>query len=130
MRIPTSLTSRAATVALTVLIVANVSACANGSNPVRDIAVSVGAGPKVADTPDFVASSRPGSLDYMPIANTQPERPTPARTPDEIKAAEAELDSVRARNEAAGAAASRLGGTPAPEPVILPNRKSNSRQTP
>lgn len=129
MRITTSLTSRAAAVALTGLAIANVAACANGSNPVRDIAASVGAGPKVAETPEFVAKTRPDTLDYMPIANTLPERPTPARTGDEVKAAESEMDSLRARNEAAGAAAARLGGTPAPEPVILP-KKPNSKKTP
>lgn len=83
----------------------------------------------MAETPDFVARSRPDALDYMPIGDAQPGRQTPARTPEEIKAAEAEMDSLRARNEAAGAAAARLGGTPEPEPVILP-RKPNSKKTP
>lgn len=116
-----------------VLVAANVAACTGGSNPVRDIAVSVGGGPQVAATPDFVASSRPQNLTYLPIGTAEQGRTTPARTPEEIKAAESELDSLRARNEAAGAAAARLGGTPPPEPVKLPvntpqrpARKTNS----
>jgi hypothetical protein len=59
----------------------------------------------------------------MPIGTAVDGRPTPARTPDEVKAAEAELDAVRSRNEAAGAAAAQLGGTPAPEPITLPADK-------
>jgi hypothetical protein len=129
MRITTSLTSRAVAVALTGLAVANVAACAGGSNPVRDIATSVGAGPKVTEAPDFVAQSRPGSLDYMPITAAGPGRQTAARTAEEVKAAEAEMDSLRARNEAAGAAAAKLGGTPPPEPVTLP-KKPNSKKNP
>ena len=53
------------------------------------------------------------------------------------KAAEAELNALRARNEAAGAAAARLGGTPPPEPIKLPvirpqgpDRKTNSNTNP
>lgn len=122
MRLTTLLTSRIAIAGFTALAVANVAACASGSNPTRDALASMGAGPKMAQTPDFVASSRPQSLDYMPIGTAQPGRAIAARTADEIKAAEAELDAMRARNEAAGAAAAQLGGTPAPEPVALPKK--------
>lgn len=128
MRITFPTASRTSALVLTVLIGINVTACAGGSNPVRDIATAVGAGPKTAPSPDFVANSRPQSLDYMPIGTPVEGRPTAARTADEIKAAEAELDAVRARNEAAGAAAARLGGTPAPEPLPTPVRRpQNSR---
>jgi len=130
-RFPTA--SRASALLLATLVAANVTACAGGSNPVRDIAVAVGAGPKVAATPDFVAQSRPQNLDYMPIGRSEEGRPTAARTAEEVKAEEAELDALRARNEAAGAAAARLGGTPPPEPVKIPvntpqrsSRKTNS----
>jgi len=117
-QIPTS--SRASAILAAVLVAANVAACTSGSNPVRDIAVSVGAGPRVAPTPDFVARSRPQNLDYMPIGTAEEGRTTPARTPAEIKAAESELDALRSRNEAAGAAAAKLAGTPPPEPIKLP----------
>jgi hypothetical protein len=106
---------------------AGVAGC--NSNPVRDVATSLGAGPQAAQTPDFVARSRPATLDYMPIGTPVPERPTPARTAEEIKAAEAELDAIRSRNEAAGAAAAELGKTPPPEPVRLPaNASANTSQ--
>lgn len=120
MRIQFPTISRAPALLLTVLAAANVAACAGDANPVRDIAVSVGAGPKVAPSPDFVASSRPQNLDYVPVGTAQEGRPTAARTADEIKAAESDLDALRARNEAAGAAAARLGGTPPPEPIQMP----------
>lgn len=84
----------------------------------------------MTEAPDFVARSRPKSLDYMPIGVAAGERPTKARTADEIKAAEAEMDALRARNEAAGAAAARLGGTPEPAPVNLPNKKPAPKKTP
>jgi hypothetical protein len=97
----------------------------------------VGAGPKVAQTPDFVARTRPANLDYMPIGTATDGRPTPARSAAEIKAAEAELDAIRARNEAAGAAAAEAGKTPPPVPVRLPANTSqqapqntNSKRTP
>jgi hypothetical protein len=127
MRIKSLLTCRTSAVVLTTLVIANVAACAGGSNPTRDIVAAVGAGPQVAETPDFVAQSRPGSLDYMPIGTAEEGRPTPARSADEIKAAEDELNALRTRNEAAGAAAARLGGTPPPEPVVLPTRQAKKR---
>ncbi|WP_414470849.1 hypothetical protein [Microvirga sp. M2] len=136
MRIQFPTVSRPPALLLALLVAANVTACAGGSNPVRDVAAAVGAGPKTAATPDFVAQSRPGSLDYMPIGRAEEGRPTPARSASEVKAAEAELDALRARNEAAGAEAARLGGTPPPEPVTLPvntpqkpPRKTNSNPT-
>ncbi len=118
----TILASRAAAVAFTMLVMANVAGCANGSNPTRDAFAAVGAGPTLAPTPDFVASSRPASIDYMPVGTAQPGPPVAARTAEEVKAAEAELDALRARNEAAGATAAQLGGTPAPQPVTLPRK--------
>jgi hypothetical protein len=114
------MTSRAPRILLAALVAGNVAACTGGSNPVRDVAVSLGGGPQVAPTPDFVARSRPQDLDFMPIGTAEEGRPTPARTPAEIKAAESELDSLRSRNEAAGAAAAKMGGTPPPEPIKLP----------
>jgi hypothetical protein len=133
MRIHFPTVSRASALVLVALAAANVTACTGGSNPVRDVAVAVGAGPRTAPTPDFVARTRPQNLDYLPIGTAEEGRPTPARSADEVKAAESELDALRARNEAAGAAAARLGGTPPPEPIKLPvntpqrpARKTNS----
>ncbi|WP_205789978.1 hypothetical protein [Microvirga makkahensis] len=123
MRIRFPAASRASALMLAVLAAANVTACTGGSNPVRDIAAAVGAGPKTAPSPDFVAQSRPQNLDFVPIGTVEEGRPTPARSAAEVKAEEAELEAIRARNEAAGAAAARLGGTPPPEPIKLPVNK-------
>jgi hypothetical protein len=123
----------AAAVAATMLV----AGCNGSFNPVRDVATAVGAGPQTAASQDFVVQSRPTNLEYMPIGTPTAERPTPARTADQIKAAEAELDAIRAQNEAAGAAAAELGKTPPPEPVKLPantsqqtRQKTNSKRTP
>jgi hypothetical protein len=92
------------------------SACSGDANPVRDIVAAVGGGPPPAETPDFVASTRPEKLDYIPIG-TPDRRKTPARTAEEVKAVEGELDAVRGQNEAAAQAAREAGATPAPKPA-------------
>lgn len=112
---------------LAAFAVAGLAACANGANPTRDALSAIGAGPNMAATPDFVSNSRPASLEYMPIGTSKPGRTTAAKTADEVKAAEAELDAIRARNAAAGAAAAQLGGTPAPEPAQVPKKPGTVR---
>ena len=125
---------RVAVMSMGILSTGFLAGCNGSFNPVRDVTAAVGAGPQMAPTPDFVAQSRPGNLEYMPIGTPVAERPTPARTAEEVKAAEAELDALRARNEAAGAAAAELGQTPPPEPIRLPantsQQKTNSKRTP
>jgi hypothetical protein len=93
------------------------AACSGETNPVRDVFVAAGAGPKTAATPDFVKASRPANLDYLPVGTEAARRPTPALTADQVKATEAEMDATRARNEAAGRVAAQAGATPAPAPV-------------
>lgn len=92
------------------------AACSE-TNLVRDSFVAVGAGPQNAETPDFVAETRPANLDYVPVGSTAPARTTAARTADEVKAAEAELEAIRERNERAAQSALRSGQTPPPAPV-------------
>jgi hypothetical protein len=104
--------------------VAGLAACSGDANPVRDIATSVGAGPTMAKTPDFVRESRPANLDYLPVGTTAPARPSPAKTADEVKAAEAEMDALKARNESAAQAAIRAGSTPAPKPAAASPQQS------
>jgi hypothetical protein len=115
---------RSSKVAFTLAAVIGLGACSGGFNPARDVASALGAGPKMAATPDFVAKSRPTNLDYIPVGATTDGRPTPARSADEVKAQESELDALRTRNEAAGAAAAEAGKTPPPEPVKLPTNTS------
>src|SRR5687768_7991520 len=75
---------------------AALSGCMADANPVRDAAVAVGFGAKVTPAPEFVARTRPAELDYIPVGTAVAGRPTAARTAAEVKAAEAELDAVRA----------------------------------
>jgi hypothetical protein len=100
---------------LTAAAISALAACVTETNPVREAATAVGFGPKIEPAPDFVARSRPAKLDYIPVGTTAPNRPTPARSVDQVKAAEAELEAARAANEAAAAAA-RQGSSPAPLP--------------
>jgi len=93
------------------------AACTGDTNPVRDLVVGVGAGPEPAATPDFVRTSRPRSVDYIPVGTRNAGPPTPPRTADQVKAEEAALDAVRTANEAAAAQAAKAGSSEAPEPA-------------
>jgi hypothetical protein len=111
------------------------SACSS-ANPTGEFLESSGLAPTVSPRSDFVERSRPKTLDYMTIGTADPGRATAAKTPDEVKAAEAELDSDRARNFALGTEAANLGGTPPPPPVPAPApsqkpaRKKTAPKTP
>jgi hypothetical protein len=109
---------RAAAAACALIAACAVAGC--GGNSPGQFLASTGLGPKMATTPDFVANSRPQNLDYIPIGTPQQGRPTAAKTPAEVKAAEAELDALRGQNQSKGEAAAKLGGTPAPQPVATP----------
>lgn len=80
------------------LVLLLLGACASDTNPVRDVFVAVGAGPKESTAPDFVAQSRQGRNDYMPVGVNAPTRALPAKTGAQIKQSEAELDALRAGN--------------------------------
>jgi hypothetical protein len=101
---------------VSLLALCALAGCAGDANPVRDMAAAVGAGPKTAATPDFVANSRPATIDYIPVGSSGAERPTAARTAEEVKAAEAEMDAIRTTNEAA-AAVIRSGGAASAQPA-------------
>ena len=100
--------------------------CTTDTNPVRDAVASAGFGPKIAPAPDFVARSRPARLDFIPVGTGASGRPTPARTADEVKAAEAEMEAVRAANDAAAQAA-RQGGSSAAAPAPVPVKPKPAR---
>ena len=87
------------------------AACSGDVNPVRDVAVSSGVGTEPKPAPEFVASSRPGDLDY--IRPGLATRSTQAKSAADVKAAEAAMEKVRAGNEAKAAAARELGSRPA-----------------
>jgi hypothetical protein len=91
---------------------AALAACSGDVNPVRDVALSTGIGTGPKPAPDFVASSRPETLEYTrPGAAPATFR---AKTAAEVQAAEAAMDQVRARNEAEAAAARELGSAQGP----------------
>jgi hypothetical protein len=106
-----------------------VALAACSGNTAGNFVRSTGLGPTTAASPDFVAASRSQNLDYIPINPSGPGREAPAKTADQVKAVEAEMDSVREQNAAAGAAAAEAGGTPAPDPVLTPANKRNSKAT-
>lgn len=126
MNFPSAPSVRAILVGCAILASAVTAGCSG--NPTGDFLESSGLAPKTAPRLDFVAASRPQSLDYIPIGTPQQGRPTAAKTADEVKAAEAELDALRAQNQTRGEAAAQLGGTPAPEPVAMPTTASAKPQ--
>ena len=96
-------------------------------NATGEFVRSTGFGPTTAATPDFVSSTRPGSVEYIPLRDPCPGRPTPAKTAEQVKAVEAEMDAVREQNATAGAAAAQAGGTPPPAPALTPAGKRNPK---
>ncbi len=96
------------------------AACSGDLNPVRDLAVATGVGAEPKPAPDFIAKSRPAEVDY--IEPGLAERPSKAKSAAEVKAAEAEMDQIRAKNEAEAAAARQLG---APPPAAAPAARAN-----
>lgn len=78
------------------------AACAGDANPIRDVAVASGVtGGEPKPPPDFISQSRRSGADYVPVGTSAPKRVYRAKTADEVKGAEADLERVRARNEAA-----------------------------
>jgi hypothetical protein len=88
------------------------AACSGDTNFVRDAAVATGVGAEPKPAPDFVASTRPAELSYSPVG--VPTAPFVAKTPAQVKAAEAAMDQARAANENQAAEARQLGSSPAP----------------
>lgn len=88
--------------------------CSRDSNPVRDMFVATGAGAKVSPAPDFITGSRRDNVDYIPVGLKPPPPKYQAKTPDQIKAVEGQLDSVRTRTESEGIRVQREGQTGAP----------------
>ena len=68
-------------------------------NPARDLAVAAGVtGGEPKPPPDFVSRTRRQNLDYIPVGTSAPKRVYRVKTPDEVKADEADLQGAGARN--------------------------------
>ncbi|WP_245442438.1 hypothetical protein [Methylobacterium terrae] len=94
--------------------------CVLDGASVRDAAKSAGFGPKEVAAPDFVAQSRRGGGDFLPVGESAPPRETRAKSAAGVKALEADLDASRQRNEVKGRDAAKVGGAvkpPAPPKV-------------
>lgn len=84
--------------------------CSGSSEFVRDVSMQtglVGGEPKPA--PDFVTRTRTPDAGYMPIGVSAPPRAIRRKSKNEVGSAEAEMEALRKRNEARGAAARRAG---------------------
>jgi hypothetical protein len=83
--------------------------CAGDFNPVRDVAVATGIGAERRQAADFVVQSRPDQLDYIPVGVSAPPREQAAKPQPAVRAAQGELDAIRAQNEARAAEARQVG---------------------
>ena len=110
---------RSAALLLATLATGALGACAGDTNPVRDVVVGTGFGANVPQRPDFVQATRPASTDYMPVGVAAPPRALAKKTPEQVKAAEAELDGTRDAHGPRAEEARRLAATPPPAPVTL-----------
>lgn len=86
-------------------------------NPLKDAANAAGIGPKAVTAPDFVANSRSGTADYMPIGVSAPPPAVRPRSQAKVQDLEAELSAARGQNAARGAQAQRAGAAVKPKPA-------------
>ncbi|MFC0283708.1 hypothetical protein ACFFJB_08845 [Camelimonas abortus] len=94
-----------AAVALAGAAAAALAGCAAENSPLRGVARVVDFATDAPQPAPFVAESRRADTGYMRIERELPARPSGPRTPEEVKALEAELDAARQRTAAEGAAA-------------------------
>jgi hypothetical protein len=76
----------------------------NDDSLLRKAAKAGGLATDVEPAKDFVVKTRPANADYVPIFRPPFEQAIKAKTPDELKALEADFTSVQARHDAARAA--------------------------
>ncbi|MEH3116739.1 MAG: hypothetical protein PGN25_03810 [Methylorubrum populi] len=84
---------------------ASVGGCSGDVNPLKAAMVGTGSGIKPVEAPDFVAQSRKGGADYMPVGESAPRRAVRARSAAGLNTLQSELEGARSRNEAKGRAA-------------------------
>jgi hypothetical protein len=79
------------------------------SGLVKPVAAATGFATTVPDAQDFVKASRPKDMDYLAVGITPPARKEKVLTPDELAAAEKDLESTRVNHD-------KLSGRPPPPP--------------
>lgn len=113
---------RAATGLVCLLAGLSTGGCVLDGAGVRDAAKSAGFGPKEVAAPDFVAQSRRGGGDFLPVGESAPPRETRAKSAAGVKQLEADLDASRQRNEVRGRDAAKVGGAvKPPAPAKIPS---------
>ncbi|HEX8166362.1 MAG TPA: hypothetical protein VF601_11320 [Beijerinckiaceae bacterium] len=94
--------------------------CSGDTNYVRDGFVAVGVGAERKKAADFVEGSRPAAIDYTPVGVAPPKRAVAAKHPGAVKGGEAEMDALRAANEARASEAKAAGAAvEAPKPPVV-----------
>ncbi|PSC06341.1 hypothetical protein SLNSH_03390 [Alsobacter soli] len=107
---------------------AGCSAQTSGSSGLKPITDKLNITTTVPPAADFVEKSRPQSMDYMPVGVVPPARSVKPRTPDQVKALEAEMEGTRKRHDA-------LGGRKPPATAAAkakpksPDSKSSDKKT-
>jgi hypothetical protein len=103
-------------------LVATLVGCAGDTNPVRDAFVAAGVGAQRRKAPEFIEKSRPAAMEFAPVGIAQPKRGVAAKPKSGVAAAEAEMDAIRAKNEAKAKEARAVGATvgPVERPVARP----------
>jgi hypothetical protein len=102
---------------LSLSLAAGLCACAGDFNPVRDVMVKTGLGAERKEGPEFVRQSRPKDIDYTPVGVAPPKPKYAAKPAPWVKNTEAEMDAVRAANDARAAEARQAGAAMTAEPV-------------
>jgi hypothetical protein len=68
-------------------------------NPLREIARKAKLLPETVEPKDFVKQSRPAQTDFLPVGVTPPGRPLKVKSPEELKAMQADLEAAALRHD-------------------------------
>jgi hypothetical protein len=79
------------------------------SSIVKPVATATGFATTVPEAQDFVKTSRPKEMDYLAVGVTPPARNEKVLTPEQLAAAEKDLESTRVNHD-------KLSGRPPPPP--------------
>jgi hypothetical protein len=100
---------------------AGLAGCSGDTNYVRDVAVATGIGAERKKSADFVENSRPARVDYAPVGVAAPKRAVAAKPAGAVKVGEAEMDALRAANEARAKETKAAGAAvEPPKPPAVP----------